>query len=104
MKKKQPQQIDCFKLSRNIFSLFTALCGIFFKLLVLCYKQLKVFKHSYDVWTYNRLRNKFLLEAEENDQYIKNITLTNFLDLKKTVKSEMQEKAFQKYMIKQYGE
>lgn len=101
-KKNTPQGIDIQKLSLVVAKISVFISSGLYKIFLLCYRQYKVLKTNRELKTFIRIQNKYKVQAVRDEQYQKDVALVRSLDVKDKVCSEMLDKAFLRYMHRQY--
>ena len=102
-KKNATQGIDVQKLSLVVAKVSVFIGRGLYKISLLCYEQYKAFKINRELKTFIRIQNKYKVQAVRDEQYQKDVTLVHGLDVKDKVRSEMLDKAFARYMYRQYN-
>ena len=102
-KKNDRSGIDIQKLSLMVTKISVFIGRGLYKISLLCYEQYKVLKTNRELKTFIRIQNKYKVPAVRDEQYQKDVTLVHGLDVKDKVRSEMLDKAFARYMYRQYN-
>lgn len=102
-KKNAPQGIDIQKLSLVVAKISVFIGRGMYNISLLCYEQYKILKTNRELKTFIRIQNKYKVQAVRDGQYQKDVALVHGLDVKDKVRSEMLDKAFARYMHRQYN-